>query len=388
MKVKKYTGNSLEKIRDVITKELGEDAVIVNIRKNAGKGGILPLGNKAVFEVIAAVEDAANADKMNFSTAIPGAETFAELLEVQKEQYRGLRQSIKMLDEKLADVDERMEHISLIKSSTTVKEFSNIHDEWQPLLAEAVRKINPGENPSPDDWHEALASMIPTAGGIMFRSTPQAPPDVYVFAGPTGVGKTTTLAKLAAKCVLAEKLNVGLITTDTFRVAAVDQLREYSALLGVEIAVAFSPDELEAQLEAFHDKDVVFIDTPGRSQYDTEGIKKIQKTLSRLKGSICTLLVFPANIRQEDAQALFSSYRVLNPSALIVSKTDEASRCDGITTMLDMSQLPVLYLTDGQKVPEDIHSASPGLIASLVMPLVNTDEALKIGGKQDYARSK
>ncbi len=384
MKVKKYTGNSLERIRSVIAKEMGDDAVIVNIRKNTGKGGLL-LGKKAAFEVIAAVDEAANADNINMNA---GSDAFVEFLEMQKEQYRGLRQSIKMLDAKLADVDERMDNMHTLNSNSAIRELENVHDEWQPLLAEAVKKINADSEPSSEDWHEALASMIPTAGGIMFRSTPQAPPDVYVFSGPTGVGKTTTLAKLAARCVLVEKLNVGLISTDTFRVAAVDQLREYSSLLGVEIAVAFSGEELETQLEHFRDKDVVFIDTPGRSQYDTEGIKQTQKLLGRINGSICTVLVFPANIRQEDAQALYSSYSVLKPSALVISKTDEASRCDGITTMLDMSQLPVLYLTDGQKVPEDIHSASPGIIASLVMPFVDADESVKIGGKQNHVQRK
>lgn len=384
MKVKKYTGNSLERIRSVIAKEMGDDAVIVNIRKNAGKGGVL-LGKKAAFEVIAAVDEAANADNISMNA---GSDAFIEFLEMQKEQYRGLRQSIKMLDEKLADVDERMDSMHVLGNNSSARELENVHEEWQPLLAEAVKNINSTSEPTSEDWHEALASMIPTAGGIMFRSTPQAPPDVYVFAGPTGVGKTTTLAKLAAKCVLVEKLNVGLISTDTFRVAAVDQLREYSSLLGVEIAVAFSEEELQTQLEHFRDKDVVLIDTPGRSQYDTEGIKQTQKLLSKIHGSICTVLVFPANIRQEDAQALYSSYSVLKPSALVISKTDEASRCDGITTMLDMSQLPVLYLTDGQKVPEDIHSASPGIIASLVMPFVDADESVKIGGKQNNGQRK
>jgi flagellar biosynthesis protein FlhF len=214
----------------------------------------------------------------------------------------------------------------------------------------------------------------------MFRHTPQAPPDVYVLTGPTGVGKTTTLAKLAARCVLAEKLNVGLITTDTFRVAAVDQLREYSSLLGVEIAVAFSSEELDAQLRRFHDKDVVFIDTPGRSPYDLEGLQLTRNMLEPFFGRICTLMIFPANIRKDDASALFAAYSCLKPSALIISKTDEASRCDGITTMLECSQLPVLYLTDGQRVPEDIHCASPGLVASLVIPFVKTSEPLKAGG--------
>jgi flagellar biosynthesis protein FlhF len=193
------------------------------------------------------------------------------------------------------------------------------------------------------------------------------------------------MAKLAAKCVLGEKLNVGLISTDTFRVAAVDQLREYAHLLGTELAVAFSNEELKQQLKNFHEKDVVFIDTPGRGQFDKMGIKSIRETIAEVAG-LCVILAVPANIRQEDADAIVENYSDLTPSALIITKTDEASRCDGITKLLDSSKLPVVYLTDGQRVPEDIHAASPGVLASMVMPFVRTKEPVKIGdnlnGKQ------
>ncbi|MDD3118025.1 MAG: hypothetical protein PHQ27_02480 [Victivallales bacterium] len=386
MKVKKYTGNSLEKIRSVIVKELGEDAVIVNIRKNSVTGGLLAMGRKASFEVIAAVEEATDADSADPAKTPVGAEAFDEFLKIQRDQYRGLRQSIKMLDDKLAEVDGRIRPpaaAGAVSGAAVEKELANVHDRWRPLVLDHLHRIAGDRQPVAADWQEALAGLIPTAGGILFRKNSGGGPDVYVITGPTGVGKTTTLAKLAAKCVLGERLNVGLITSDTFRVAAVDQLREYSSLLGVEITVAFSAEELELQLQHFHDKDVVFVDTPGRSPYDTEGIGQIHNMLRRSGEKTCTLLVFPANIRREDAECLFSGYGILKPSALIVSKTDEASRCDGITAMLELSQLPILYLTDGQRVPEDIHCASPGLVASLIMPFARTDgDAIKMGGEK------
>jgi flagellar biosynthesis protein FlhF len=90
-------------------------------------------------------------------------------------------------------------------------------------------------------------------------------------------------------------------------------------------------------------------------------------------------MVASANIRKEDAVALYENYKHLSPTAIILSKTDEASCCDGITKLLDASHLPVVYLTDGQRVPEDIHVASPGIVASLVMPFVKCSEQVKIG---------
>jgi flagellar biosynthesis protein FlhF len=382
MKVKRYTGNSLEKIRDVIVKELGTNAVVVNIKKSQDKKGLL--GKKVVsYEVIAAVDDVAvDAEKAALNVNKLTTHAYQEIIEAQKLQYRGIRQSMKLIDEKLAALDEWMDKVgspsNLVAGKSTINELINVHDDWQHILTEIVSKSVKNNTPTPEDWHEALASIVPTAGGIMFRKTPAAPPDVYVMLGPTGVGKTTTLAKLAAKCVLGESLNVGLITMDTFRVAAVDQLREYASLLGVELEVAFSSAELDQQLKAFYDKDIVFIDTPGRSQFDTIGIEGIKENLENVSG-LCSILVVAANVRAEDAVTIYDSYSLLNPAAVVISKTDEATRCDGITTLLDVSGLPVIYLADGQRVPEDLHIASPGLVASMVMPFVKSEDGVKIG---------
>lgn len=382
MKVKRYNGDSLEKIRKAIIKELGEDAVIVNIKKNDdGKGGLLPFkkGGKPAFEVIAAAEDAINVDDVDLEDS--GGVTVNQLIETQREQYLGIRRSMKMLDEKLADVDERMDQFSQgIRAMGRSDDLVNVHEEWRPLVMEAAMKISESDHPSREDLHEALASLVPTAGGIMFRRTPSSPPDTYVFVGSTGVGKTTTLAKLAARCVLNEGLNVGLISLDTFRVAAVDQLKEYSSLLGVEVAVAFSPEELVKRLEEYRGKDVVLIDTPGRGQFDEKGVKELAEILGGVE-SLCVALVVSAGIRQEDAEAMFENYSQLKPSILIITKTDEATRCDGLTRLLAQTNLPILYLTDGQRVPEDIHVASPGIVASLVMPLVDCPEPIRIGNR-------
>ncbi len=378
MKVKRYTGNSLEKIKEVINNELGEHAVIISTKKIAGKG----LLSSKDFEVIAAVEDAVDADAITANKVVIENEDFEEMMDIQKNQYRGLRMSMKMLDEKLIEVDEKIATLSLKSQNATAvrHDIHNIHGEWRLMIEKQLEKSKKSDV-NAEDWHSGLSSLIKTAGGIMFRPTPNANPDVYVMTGPTGVGKTTTLAKLAAKCVLAENLKVGLITIDTFRVAAVDQLKEYASLLGVEVAVAFSAHEIESILERFIDKDIVFIDTPGRSQFDDEGIQHIKDAI-KTKFGVCTLLVLPSNIRQEDAESTYDSYKKLKPAALILTKTDEASCCDGISKLLDISGLPVVYLTDGQRVPEDLHIATPGVIASMIIPEVRVDDSVALGEKK------
>jgi flagellar biosynthesis protein FlhF len=150
-------------------------------------------------------------------------------------------------------------------------------------------------------------------------------------------------------------------------VAAVDQLREYANLLGVEMQVAFSGQELKRHLERFAEKDVVFIDTPGRSQFDQFGINGIKENIQAYS-DLSVLLAIPANIRREDAQSVYENYKVLGPAGIVLTKIDETSRCDGLTALFEVSQLPVLYVATGQRVPEDIEEATPGRVAGLIMP--------------------
>ena len=360
MIVRRYKGKSLEALRKTVVKEMGEHAVIIHTWKVPGTG-ILGSLKGHQYELVAAVEDATAG---NGST--PDNAFLTELMDEQKNHYVGLRRSLINIDEKINELEERFHKASYRTSPDNSPELQNVHGDWHK---EVIDKVNELEGGAEDqaNWYEALASKIPTAGGILFRKTPDSKPDIYALTGPTGVGKTTTLAKMAAVAVLKENLNVGIITIDTFRVGAVDQIREYSSLLGVELAVVFSENEMVRQLEKFQYKDVVFIDTQGRGPYDSEGIEEIKRILNTIKGCT-TVLTVPAAIREEDAIQVFDAFGELKPSCIVLTKTDEASRCDGLTRMFDISKLPVVYLTDGQKVPEDIHPASPGTIASMIIP--------------------
>jgi flagellar biosynthesis protein FlhF len=304
-----------------------------------------------------------------------------EFVQTQHDHYRGLRRSIKMLDEKLADVEEQMgtlverghqlpqqNEVATVGHQPQETQYdhilSSVHAEWRQALVRDVLRSVKGREPAFADWIKGLSAKVPAIEG--FDYTAETGTKAFVLAGPTGVGKTTTLAKLAAQCVLKRNLSVGLISIDTFRIAAVEQLREYASLLGVEMAVAFSARELARQMELFHEKDVIFVDTPGRSQFDSIGINEIRKNIETVDHATVALIV-AASVREQDAMAVYDNYSVLNPEALVVTKTDEAACCDGLTRLLDESGLPVAYLTDGQRVPEDIHEASSSILASLIL---------------------
>jgi flagellar biosynthesis GTPase FlhF len=177
MKVRRYNGSSLEKIREVIQKDFGDNAVIVNTKK-VSKPGLFPGSSSATYEVIAAIDEAVDAEAIRPSAGEAlGTEAIEELFELQKTQYRGLRSSMQQLDAKLAELDNRMETIAnrngpLHQSS----ELDNIHEGWRDQLVAAVQEIAGAKSPQPIDWLEALATLIPTAGGIMFRRTPGVVP--------------------------------------------------------------------------------------------------------------------------------------------------------------------------------------------------------------------
>ncbi|MCH2205614.1 MAG: hypothetical protein MK132_07075 [Lentisphaerales bacterium] len=364
MMIRRYRGKTLEALRETVVKEMGSAAVIIHNQKinDAGLVGKLKGGQ---YEVIAAVEEPLKEGSANSGTNIPTE----EILNSQKSQYMGIRRSMKMLDDKLAALDSRFEDLvnkekQIKTQSDSPDELQFIHEGWHKKVLSRLRKIN---NPEVEDYRKALSESLLTAGGIYFRPTTGTAPDIYALAGPTGVGKTTTLAKLCAQAVLKNKLNVGLITIDTFRVAAVDQLREYANLLGVELSVVFTEKEMKKQIDAFQDKDVILIDSQGRGPHDLEGIEAIQQVFSSVP-EINVVLTVPAGLRKQDAVSIFNSFSCLDPSCIILTKKDETSCYDGISTLFELADIPVVYVTNGQRVPEDIKPASSGLITAMLIP--------------------
>ncbi|MCM8534135.1 MAG: hypothetical protein NE330_23435 [Lentisphaeraceae bacterium] len=375
MMIRRYRGKTLEALRETVVSEMGTSAVIIHNQK-LNDSGIVGKLKGSLYEVIAAVEEPMQKGSASSGTDIP----VDEILNSQKSQYMGIRRSMKMLDEKLASLDSRFDKLmtkekEINASSDAPSELKFIHEGWHRQILSRLRNIN---NPSAEDYRKALAEMIPTAGGIYFRPTTGSAPDIYALAGPTGVGKTTSLAKLSAQAVLKNKLNVGLITIDTFRVAAVDQLREYANLLGIELAVVFTEKEMKKQIEAFKEKDLILIDSQGRGPHDKEGIDAIQKILKSVP-EMNVVLTVPAGVRKEDAVSIFNSFNCLEPSCILITKKDETSYFDGLSTLFDLADIPVVYVTDGQRVPEDIKPASSGLITAMLIPDTGDSKRLTNG---------
>lgn len=189
---------------------------------------------------------------------------------------------------------------------------------------------------------------------------------VFAFVGPTGVGKTTTLAKLAALKVVQEKKRVALVTVDTFRIAAVAQLETYARIMGVPLSVAMNRDELQQALSRHRDCDVIFIDTAGRSPNNSEEISQLAAVLDVDEEVHLHLLLSAAN-RYRELVNVETRFGVLPLKSYIITKLDEVTDASSVINFLISRPRPLSYLTTGQRVPEDIEPASRKRLASMIL---------------------
>lgn len=178
-------------------------------------------------------------------------------------------------------------------------------------------------------------------------------PQVAAFVGPTGVGKTTTIAKLAAFLSFTRKMKVGLVSIDNYRIGAFEQLKAYAGIMGLPCVPAFSRQDLACALDRMKSMDLVLIDTAGHSHYDKEKIDEILELVRNdFQISVhLTLSVTSELINMKEAASAFS---VFNPDTYVFTKTDETKRCGKILDQAASYDLPVSLVTNGQKVPEDL----------------------------------
>lgn len=189
---------------------------------------------------------------------------------------------------------------------------------------------------------------------------------VIIFIGPTGVGKTTTLAKLAANMVLNEKKKVGLITSDTYRIAAVEQLKTYSEIIGVPLSIIYSPSEINKAIRNYDDKDVILVDTAGRSHKDQYQLMEL-KSILKANINFEIYLAISATTKFTDCVEIIKSYSFLDDYKLLFTKLDETSSVGILLNVAYVTKKPISYITTGQSVPDDIEIADKEKIINSLM---------------------
>ncbi len=191
-------------------------------------------------------------------------------------------------------------------------------------------------------------------------------PRIIALVGPTGVGKTTTVAKLAATYKLRHHKKVGLITSDTYRIAAVDQLRTYAGIIGLPLRVANTPDEMKAAIDELHHRDIIIIDTAGRSQNNAKRIEELAG-FAQIASPDETHLVLSTTVGENVMRKTAERFRALGPDRCILTKLDEAVTTGPIAGLCDRIGLPLSFVTVGQEVPDDLEPARADRLARCVL---------------------
>ncbi len=189
---------------------------------------------------------------------------------------------------------------------------------------------------------------------------------VVALIGATGVGKTTTLAKIASRFVLEQGLRAALITADTYRISAVDQLKTYSDIIGLPLEIVYSPIELKNMIDKHNDKQLILIDTAGRSQHNDYQLTELHDFLA-VNENIEKHLVLSATTKYKDIVDIIRKFSLCAPDKIIFTKTDETRSVGMIVNLLEEYPITLSYFTNGQSVPDDIFPAKPENLADLLL---------------------
>jgi flagellar biosynthesis protein FlhF len=390
MRMKRYRAASMADAVAAIRAELGGRAVILHASEV--KRGPLGLLGKPAVEVVAAVDDSAPSRPTaprpaaaprprdrpaGRPTASPPGQVErgdgAARPPVDASALRDMRQHVLELRQALGELVRHSQWPGMNRLAPPLVELYQrlLEQEVEPSLAQELVATVDGELSLRASGDQAtvldclakhLRRMMPTAGPL--APVPGEPTIVFLI-GPTGVGKTTTIAKLAAGLRL-ERHRVALITCDTYRIAAIPQLRTYADILRLQLEVAYTPDDLTARVVDHLESDFVLVDTPGRSQRNGDQLADLRRFVQAVPARR-TFLTVAAGARYRDTLDVVDRFGAIHYDGLLVTKLDETTTYGPILNLLHQTGRPLTYLTDGQNVPQDITVASSdGLAAMLI----------------------
>jgi len=342
MIVKKVTADSVSEAMERIKRELGNDAIILNTR-HIKVGGFFGLFAKKKVEVVASVDEhvsnepivskqaTSRKDIVETIQPIPVRPTIVTVGE--RPLPKELRHYAPLLAEPaLQQVSERL-HERLLTAY-----YQTQQTELTDLLTEEVKS--------------ALRVTTSTARYVM-------------LTGPTGVGKTTTIAKLAAHHTLIKNQRVGLITTDTYRISAIEQLKTYADILGIPIHVAYDLEDFERAKQALASCDIVLVDTAGRNFLDEAYVEQLRSRHDFEDTDV--FLVLSLTSKYRDLLQIHDRFSKIPLSGIVFSKADETSELWSMFGLMTETELPIYCVTTGQEVPEDITFATADELSRMIV---------------------
>lgn len=391
MRVKRFVGDSVAETMGKIKRELGSDAVILQTRQFR-EGGVFGLFGKTKVEIMAAIEEQPITKKQTQQTnnhypANPyiqqkdtidtpqGMENTTHTNPAKAAEANSFEEEFQSMRKLLENMNRQMEGLEGDQGVWPIP-----LQKWAGLLRErgvssklAKRLLrNVQQNVREDDWSEdsrvrhCLKEGIRQICGNTASIQPGVrKPRIVALIGPTGVGKTTTIGKLAAGFSIVDKRRVALITADTYRVAAVEQLKTFGEIIGVPVEVVMTPSGLKDAIQNHEDKELIFIDTAGRSPHHELHMSELKSFLDKAQPDL-TLLVMSAATHSADQAKIFERFEPLT-THFIFTKLDETVNGGAILNLLERTDLPVAYITNGQNVPDDIEVATPERLSRYIL---------------------
>lgn len=354
MIIKRYIVDDMSEAMTKIRYELGREAVIVSQRRIRQKG-FLGIFKPQKYEVTAAVDDQSKKKKTVEETK---NNVQTELAELKEMVLKMLTQTENEKNDKTIEY-KKPSGKSKFKTKLTDRDIpEEIIDELTKKLQEENKELKINSKIYEKELVNSLKEVIETNNNYNGR--------IQVLVGPTGVGKTTTIAKLASLFTLYKNKKVGLITLDTYRIGAVEQLKTYAEILGIPFEVILSIKDIPKVLKNMEDCEVILVDTMGRNSKNVLQISEIRKFVEELHADKVHL-VLSMTTKQKDLKQIINNYKMLKYNSIILTKVDETDIHGAILTSLYYSNVPVSYLSTGQNVPEDIEEANKDKIIKLVM---------------------
>jgi flagellar biosynthesis protein FlhF len=395
MNVKRYIVKDVNEAMIKIKNELGRDAVILNTRKIKSPG-VFGFFKKPLVEVVAAVDggkEVASKPDLNEAEIQQLRDELKKVVE-ERQVEKDKAKPEEKLDEKSAqktEVQELKEIVMELSNKVNNQGSSPVHlkktDSFEisesridkllkdkDLTEDSIKKIR-NILKGRINIDESSDQSVLNAVRLIIKEILDEPytidhsvsdKKVILFVGPTGVGKTTTLAKLAARLSLVNNKTVGLITADTYRIAAVDQLKTYSEILGLPLKVIYEPEEVRDALSNYSDKDCILIDTAGRSHKSDELLQDLQGILTYVEKPEI-FLVISMTTGYKDIKSIIDSYQFLEDYKLLLTKLDETSSLGNVLNIKLETGKPLSYFTIGQSVPDDIEVANTDKIANYIV---------------------
>jgi flagellar biosynthesis protein FlhF len=379
MQLKRYEVATIQEASARIKDDLGPEAVILSTKRIRGERG-------SRIEVVAGRDDILAAPpegQREFSSDVPQTDDLHEGIGRLTHDVATMKTMLREMNEQDGSRGEWREFKEMLETLFDMFGLRKDTDSRHPLaqvyrhlttcgmsrdrasnLVAALRKEGVKEISTCEAGLKKVEQCISRRLAAFMQA--ETGKRVKVFLGPTGVGKTTTIAKLASHYALEKKAAVGLITTDTYRIAAVEQLKTYARIIGIPLEVVTDKSSFQSSLQRLAAKDVIFVDTPGKNCRDDQYVKDLNAYFD-LSVPVEVSLLLSVTASEDSLREISTRFRQLSYDRIILTKIDECPRAGIVLNIIEQIGKPVSYVTNGQNVPFDIEKASPANMARLIV---------------------